>query len=1111
MAIDIVGIKAVVEGLQPYLTSIRQISTQNNNLQVSFKATATASDRAAARMAFFQRSLNVSGIKGITAGSKELSANFANLAVSTQKVSSAAKTTQTNNSNLGRSFGGLTGLVNKAEAAQATFGRALIANTGFGNRFAVSLRFGAAALASFTAGFTISQASKFQDALTKIDNLTNATSGDTAALGKQILELAQTVPKSPEDLGSAAYFILSSGIQDSAKAFDILQVSAKAATGLFVSTEEVAKTLTAVINAYGESNISAAQAADILTAAIREGRAEPRDFANELGTVLGLADTLGVRFDELTASIASLTNTGLSAAEATTAFRGVLNQLISPSQEAVDTFKELGIPIEQIRQTIREKGLIAGLQEVAKAGNNNVQVFAKLLPEVRGLNGFLLAFGSNAEKTNEILQNIQKSAGIVNENFKNSSETFSFQANILKNQLNVLLIQLGTIILPQLTHAFQEVITWVNKNEDAIRDTAKAVVEFTTTTIGDFIRGLGNIVSALVSVENALSFIPDNQATIVAAIAAIGAAMLLAFGPESAAVIGLITIIGFLDRINGMQINLPGTGGTVAVSDTAREAARAGDRATVREELAAQGVPGFALEQATEQLIASQKGLADQEKIAKDQAKALDEGLKRLQASFGDTALASDAGKTSADALKDGIISFAEATELGLNAIQAGALEATTVFDQANEEAFNFTKTLSKVANAFQKSTDAANKLVLALAREALAKIKSAQSAIFGRPTQEVAALELNLAELEAKRAEVAASVVPQIEALQDQLDALNEIDQPKDLGEASTQNVAAVIQQGLQGGMGALNDASQGTAQSLDDQKKAIESQIEALQRQLEVEDRGIQAVERQIAIYEAQSAILQKQIQIADATLLTQDEQKQKALELIEATAEVSAKQRELATNLGEDIIPEMDAMRDAVKLVEDSLKALSDDAFRQQFIPAVTSAAAGAQVLAESTLSAADVIAQAESILRDTMKGLGQPFVLSPIPQVSQELGQFGDPSVTLRDILEEMKKLNDNLGSRQHGGMINSSELSVLHPPELVLPLNEPRRSRELLGSLPPGILTQISGNRSSGPSSIFGGDVNVQGHTLEDMEAATIQTIRRMFEQQRRGFHRQGLR
>ena len=61
-----------------------------------------------------------------------------------------------------------------------------------------------------------------------------------------------------------------------------------------------------VINAFPEAGLKAADVFDTLTAAVREGTAEPNEFADALGRILPIASKAGVEIDEVGASLSPL-------------------------------------------------------------------------------------------------------------------------------------------------------------------------------------------------------------------------------------------------------------------------------------------------------------------------------------------------------------------------------------------------------------------------------------------------------------------------------------------------------------------------------------------------------------------------------------------------------------------------------------------------------------------------------------------------------------------------------------------------------------------------------------------------------------------------------------
>jgi hypothetical protein len=203
-----------------------------------------------------------------------------------------------------------------------------------------------AAVATVTAAIgtaAVASAAKYETSLAKIDALTKTTTEDTERLGAGLLKMAKSVPKSPEELGAAAYFALSSGIEDVDEALALVGSAAKASAAGLGSTADIVDIVTAAMNAYGKENLTAAKATDILVAAVREGKGEPAAMAAALGTLLPIAAALKIPFEDLAAIFASLTNAlgGSGAAElAATQLRGIMSQIISPSKEAKNALAE---------------------------------------------------------------------------------------------------------------------------------------------------------------------------------------------------------------------------------------------------------------------------------------------------------------------------------------------------------------------------------------------------------------------------------------------------------------------------------------------------------------------------------------------------------------------------------------------------------------------------------------------------------------------------------------------------------------------------------------------------------------------------------------------------
>src|SRR3990170_419568 len=297
---------------------------------------------------------------------------------------------------------------------------------------------------------TIGAAMAYEHQLAVIRALTGATKEDTAKLDIAIKGLTKTLPKSPAELGAGAYFILSSGIKDVATATKVLELSAKASTIGLGETQVVASVLTSVMNAYQLKARDAAKATDTLVNIVKLGKGEPTEFAQSLGRVIPIAAQMGVEFEQVGAVLATLTNTGLDAAEATTSLRGILTQILKPTEEAKEKFAALGFDVTAFRKELDEN-FIGAMARLSRSVGDNEEAWATLFPEVRGMVGVMAAFGNQLPQTEQNLADITAGAGALEDGFAEVADTAQFKLKKQLNDLNVELEKLGKESLPGVT------------------------------------------------------------------------------------------------------------------------------------------------------------------------------------------------------------------------------------------------------------------------------------------------------------------------------------------------------------------------------------------------------------------------------------------------------------------------------------------------------------------------------------------------------------------------------------------------------------------------------------------------------------------------------------
>jgi TP901 family phage tail tape measure protein len=422
---------------------------------------------------------------------------------------------------------------------------------------------------------SIGKAADFQTAMAHIAGLTN-TSGDAiAGLSKQVLQMASSMGQSPQKLAEALYFISSSGFEG-ADAMNILNESAKASAAGLGSTAKVADALTSAISAYKVGTDQAAHFTDVLTQSVIEGKGEADSFAGVFGRVLPIASQMGVSIEEVAASLATMTRTGLSTDEAATALRQLLMNLVRPAKQSAEALSAMGISSDQLRQMIKDKGLLATLDVLMDKTGGNVDQLGKIVPNIRGLVAVLGTAGSQGEAYAEVLRNIENSTGATDKAFAKVKETFNFNWDALKAGAESFTIALVAGLLPGLT----DVVTLLRKMVDAALPLGFALGK----TISIIVEQFERLVKAIASSKEAIAValialspillpvfltIVGAIGTVVGALAGLVASALVAAAPFillGLVVVGLLKAFGVFDDIVALVMKLP---------DAAKIAARA--------------------------------------------------------------------------------------------------------------------------------------------------------------------------------------------------------------------------------------------------------------------------------------------------------------------------------------------------------------------------------------------------------------------------------------------------------------------------------------------------------------------------------------------------------
>ena len=302
------------------------------------------------------------------------------------------------------------------------------------------------ALAAAFTGAAIDAAGKFGDAVNEIGTLFGGTREQVSQFGTDIQNYAAGSTQSIASINGAIYEAISSGVkyEDSIR---FVNEAEKLSVAGRADLQQVTSVMTGVLNAYGASTDQAAQYTDDLYTAVLNGKTTVPELAQSLGNIVGITANVGVGFDELSAAIAAMTASSVKTPEAITGIKAAISNILSPSKDAADAAKELGLQFDG--SALRSKGLAGVLAEVQEKTHGNTDSIKKLFGSIEGYNAALILGTDKSGIFAKTLQDMATNSGAVDKAFNAMSQNYEVALQRMGNAADVAMIKAGKPLLDE--------------------------------------------------------------------------------------------------------------------------------------------------------------------------------------------------------------------------------------------------------------------------------------------------------------------------------------------------------------------------------------------------------------------------------------------------------------------------------------------------------------------------------------------------------------------------------------------------------------------------------------------------------------------------------------
>jgi len=455
---------------------------------------------------------------------------------------------------------GLSGIGQKIGAAVSDIGSKIESIgqsiTGIGTKMAA---IGAPVAAGFIAA--TKQAVDFDESITNIAAVLGLSQDEAKKLGVELQNVGSNSRAGAQQVAQA-YYDIAGGVADASTHMAILQAAIKTSEA---GNSDLAGTTSALISVMNSYNLTAEQAgmvSDVLTRTVGMGVGTMDQFAAAFPSVTGVANSLGISFENLGQMMAYLTTKGNSASEASVQLSSLMVAMLKPNTDMADALKELGF--ESGEAAVQQLGLVGAYQAINKTQKATAVGMGQLIGRVEGIRA-VTSFGSkDVDSFFTKFKDGVKSATDAAREIQNQSMAAKW--DILNSRIQDVAITIGQTLFPilsdlmeKLTPIIYSVMEWVKQNPELVQQIALLVGGL--VVLGPIIAGIGIAISTVGTIIGALGAVIGIVLSPIGLLIAAGAAIVYLFKDQIGAAISVF--MDYMQRGEGVFKAL--AGGIVAL------------------------------------------------------------------------------------------------------------------------------------------------------------------------------------------------------------------------------------------------------------------------------------------------------------------------------------------------------------------------------------------------------------------------------------------------------------------------------------------------------------------------------------------------------------------
>lgn len=259
-------------------------------------------------------------------------------------------------------------------------------------------------------------------------------------------DLAKTYGISTGEILEANYDLISA-MGDIKDGHLVLDQAAQLSMAGFTSLGGAVNAITSIMNAYKMEATEVTRVSDILMATQNNGKIVIKELEDALSDVVPTAASMGIAFEDVAATLATMTLSGEPVTKATTKFRSALAELAKEGTSANKKFKQLsGVTFLEF---IKKGGDVADAFELIRKGaeKSNITMY-DFFGSQEAAGAVLMTTGENMETFRKVQEATAKSTGTTKKAVDGLSDAFKIEFGQLKAVMETATGKIGEELIP---------------------------------------------------------------------------------------------------------------------------------------------------------------------------------------------------------------------------------------------------------------------------------------------------------------------------------------------------------------------------------------------------------------------------------------------------------------------------------------------------------------------------------------------------------------------------------------------------------------------------------------------------------------------------------------